>query len=199
MANQSGTAMSRIIAGVFDTLTDAERTREALVQAGFAATEVTSFFNNAPGQHGVGTPATTGGDETADPQAKDMHKGTAAGAAIGAGIGFVAGLTAGPAAIATAGVGAYIGSLAGTAQGSEDETAHAVRRPAGVMVAVNAGSGDREQDALRVLRECGANNIERAEGVWENGDWVDFDPNVEPQLIDQEQLNVPGVAASRES
>lgn len=190
--------MSRIIAGVFDTMTEAERTRDALANAGFAETDVTSFFNNAPGQHGVGTAVTTGGDEAIDPQARNMHKGTATGAAIGAGIGFAAGLTAGPAAIATAGVGAYIGALAGTAQASEDESAHAMRRPAGVMVAVNAASDERENEAIRVLRECGADNIERAQGVWENGDWVDFNPNVEPVLVDQQQLNVPGVAPSPE-
>ena len=190
--------MSRIIAGVFDTMTEAERTRAALRNTGFAETEITSFFNNAPGQHGVGTAVTTGGDETMDPQARNMHKGTAAGAAIGAGVGFAAGLTAGPAAIATAGVGAYIGALAGTAQATADESAHAVRRPAGVMVAVNAGDDERENEAIRVLRECGADNIERADGLWENGDWVDFNPNVEPVLVDQQQRNVPRVSAARE-
>jgi hypothetical protein len=185
--------MARIIAGVFDTLTEAERTREALAGAGFADTEFTSFFNNAPGQHGLGTEVTTGGDETADPQARDLHKGTARGAAIGAGIGFAAGLTAGPAAIATAGVGAYIGSLAGTAEQSDDKAPHTVRRPAGVMVAVHAASSEREQEAVRVLRACGADNIEQADGVWENGDWLDFNPTTEPILVDQQQLHAPGI------
>ena len=184
--------MSRIIAGVFDTMTEAERTRDALRNAGFAESQITSFFNNAPGQHGLGTEVTTGGDETADPQARGLEKGTIRGAAIGAAAGFVAGLTAGPAAIATAGVGAYVGALAGTAERSEDATAEAVRRPAGVMVAVCAGSEEREQNAIRVLRECGADNIERAEGVWENGDWLDFDPTAVPVLVDQQHLHAPG-------
>jgi hypothetical protein len=95
--------MSRIIAGVFDTLTEAERTREALANAGFAEGEITSFFNNAPGQHAE---LPTGGDEPIDPKAHDAHKGTVSGAAIGAGVGLAAGLTAGPAALAIAGVGA---------------------------------------------------------------------------------------------
>ena len=188
--------MSRIIAGVFDTMTEAERTRDALANAGFAQSEITSFFNNAPGQHGIGTEVTTGGDEPIDPQARGMEKGTAKGAAIGGAIGFAAGLTAGPAAVATAGVGAYIGALAGSAQSTEDAGAHTMRRPAGVMVAVNAGTADREREAIRVLRECGADNIEQAEGIWENGDWLDFNPNAEPVLVDQPQLNAPGVARS---
>ena len=186
--------MSRIIAGVFDTMTEAERTRDALRNAGFAELEITSFFNNAPGQHGLGTEVTTGGDEPADPQARGLEKGTVRGAAIGAAAGFAAGLTAGPAAIATAGVGAYIGALAGTAERSENEASEALRRPAGVMVAVCAGSEEREGEAIRVLRDCGADNIERAEGIWENGDWIDFDPTAVPMLVDQAHLHAPGVA-----
>ncbi|MDQ6621603.1 MAG: hypothetical protein M3Z31_18240, partial [Pseudomonadota bacterium] len=120
------------------------------------------------------------------------HKGAARGAAIGAAAGFAAGLTAGPAAIATAGVGAFVGSLAGAAQVSEDDNALSVRRPAGVMVAVNAAGEDREQQAVTVMRECGADNIERADGVWENGNWINFDPTSIPDLVDQENLHAPG-------
>jgi hypothetical protein len=60
------------------------------------------------------------------------------------------------------------------------------------MVAVNVGSGEREDVALRVLRERGAANIERADGLWQDGDWADFDPNAEPVLVDQQQLHGPG-------
>ena len=184
--------MARIIAGRFETMTEAERTRDALVAAGFAENEIASFFNNAPGQHGE---FPTGGDEAIDPKAQDVHKGTAAGAAIGAGVGLAAGLTAGPAALAVAGVGAYIGALAGTGSAAEGTDARLVRRPSGVMVAVNVGDGGRENDAIRVLRERGADNIERAEGLWENGDWVDFNPTAEPVLVDQQQLQGPTTAA----
>lgn len=182
--------MAHIIAGMVETMTEAERTREALLAAGFPAEHVVSFFNNAPGQHGE-TPI--GGDETADPKAEGVHKGTAAGAAIGGAIGLAAGLTAGPAAPAVAAVGAYVGSLAGTARATEDEDARTSRRPAGVIVAVNVGSTDREDEAIRVLREAGADNIERAEGLWENGDWADFDPVHAPNLVDQRNLHAPGV------
>jgi hypothetical protein len=90
-------------------------------------------------------------------------------------------------------VGAYVGALAGTAEQSEDTAAVTVRRPAGVMVAVCVGSEDREHEAIRVLRECGADNLERADGIWENGDWIDFNPTAEPMLVDQTQLHAPGV------
>ena len=179
--------MARIIAGVFETMTEAERTREALVEAGFADGDMTSFFNNAPGQHGE---LATGGDEAVDPGAQGLQKGTAAGAAAGAGIGLAAGLTAGPAAIAVAGVGAFVGALAGTGSAAEDRDTRMTRRPAGVMVAVHTADANAENRAIRVLRERGAQNIERADGIWENGDWADFNATAEPLLVDQQDLHV---------
>ena len=177
--------MARIIAGVFETLTEAERTREALGEAGFAEADMSSFFNNAPGQHGE---LATGGDEAVDPEARGLQKGAVAGAAAGAGIGLAAGLTAGPAAIAVAGVGAFVGALAGTGEAAEGKDARMSRRPAGVMVAVHAADAGAEDRAIRVLRERGAQNIERADGVWDNGDWADFNPTAEPLLVDQDGL-----------
>ncbi|MEO5699089.1 MAG: hypothetical protein ABIS17_04680 [Casimicrobiaceae bacterium] len=181
--------MTRIIAGVFETFTEAARTREALVEAGFGAGDICSFFNNAPGQHAE---IPTGGDETKDPEAQDAAKGAAGGAAVGAGVGLAVGLAAGPAALAIAGVGAYIGSLAGTGQATEDEDGPPHRRPAGVMVAVNVGDGARETDAVRVLHACGADNIERAQGQWVDGDWIDFNPIADPVLVEQTSLHAPG-------
>jgi hypothetical protein len=34
------------------------------------------------------------------------------------------------------------------------------------------------------LRRLGAHDIERAEGTWRDGDWVDFNPLAPAQLID---------------
>lgn len=180
--------MSRIIAGEFSTQAEAETAQEALRAAGFGESDISIFFNNAPGQHGE---LPTGGDERADPQARDAGKGAVTGAAIGAGLGLAA-LTAGPAGLAVAGVAAYVGSLAGTARAMEDQPGGALQRPAGVIVAVNASAEGREADAIRVLRDQDADNLERADGVWENGDWADFDPVSAPQLVDQHQLHTPG-------
>lgn len=182
--------MTRIIAGVFETFDEAERARQALAAAGFPAADTCSFFNNAPGQH---ADFKIGGDEDVDPKATHAHTGAAGGAALGAGIGLAAGLAAGPAALAIAGVGAYVGSLAGASSGTEDEDAHNVRRPAGVMVAVNIGADlRREAEAIRALRTSGADNIERAEGAWHGGTWADFDPVANPVLVEQSQLHGPG-------
>lgn len=77
--------MSRIIAGEFTTQAEGQETRAALLAAGFEANDLTVFFDNAPGQHGD---LPTGGDEYADPEARDAGKGAATGAAIGAGVGW---------------------------------------------------------------------------------------------------------------
>jgi hypothetical protein len=180
---------SRIIAGHLTTQDEAGHARAALMDAGFRIEDITTFFNNPPGMHDE-LPA--GGDEPADPQARGVAKGTATGAAIGAGVGFLAGLTAGPAAPVVAGVGAYVGALAGTASATEDEPPGTARRPAGMMVAVNVRDGEREAEAVRVLRACGVDNLERAEGLWEAGEWTDFSPVTIPHLIDQEELHAPG-------
>ncbi len=183
---------STIIAGRLTTQNEAEAARAALMDAGFRIEDITTFFNNPPGMHGE---LPMGGDETADPQARQAHKGAASGAAIGAGVGLVAGLAAGPAAPAVAGVAAYVGALAGTARATEDERAGSARRPPGMMVAVNVRDADREREAVRVLHECGADNIERAQGLWEAGAWTDFNPVAEPLLVEQTKLNAPGTKA----
>jgi hypothetical protein len=92
-------------------------------------------------------------------------------------------------------VAAYVGALAGTASATQDEGPGSARRPPGMMVAVNARDPAREREAVRVLRECGADNIERADGLWEPGSWTDFNPIARPLLVDQTELNAPGTKA----
>jgi hypothetical protein len=182
--------MARIIAGMFTTQDEAAATRDAVVRQGFAEDDVCTFFNNAPGQHAE---FPTGGDEAIDPQATEAHGGAARGAAIGAAAMGLAGLTAGPlGAAAMAGVGGYVGGLAGMGSGTQDEHGTPARRPAGVMVAVRVGDQEGAQRAIEALRAHGAENIEEAEGQWENGDWVDFDPVSYPHLVDQPSLHGPG-------
>ena len=38
--------------------------------------------------------------------------------------------------------------------------------------------------AVNALRAAGARDIERAEGTWEAGQWIDFDPLKPPLLVD---------------
>lgn len=182
--------MARIIAGMFTTMDQAERARDAFEAAGFSDHDVCIFFNNAPGQHAE---LPTGGDEPVDPQARGADKGAERGAAIGAVAAGLAGLTAGPlGAAVAAGVGAYVGALAGMGSETEDTHGAPLRRPAGVMLAVHADGQDGAMRAIELLRREAAENIEEADGHWENGDWTDFDPVSLPHLVDQATLHGPG-------
>ena len=84
-----------------------------------------------------------------------------------------------------AAAGAYAGSLAGAVQKMGDDTPAPTPRPAGVMVAVNAGTPEDCEVAIDVLRERGARMIERAQGEWRGGKWIDFDPVRVPDIVEQ--------------
>ena len=185
--------MTQIVAGVFDDEQTATSVAHELRSAGFEAADLDQFSLRPPGQH-QGLPA--GGDEPVDPKAKGGDKAAVKGAAIGSAVGAVAGLAAtpllGPFAVAGgAAAGAYAGSLAGAVGGMGGGQAAPQRRPAGVMVAVNAESSDDENRAVGVMHDHGARMIERAEGAWRNGKWADFDPVRPPQVLES---NVAGSA-----
>lgn len=55
-------------------------------------------------------------------------------------------------------------------------------RPAGVLLAARA-KGERRDEAVDVLREAGAADVECAKGKWEGGQWADFDPTRAPTPI----------------
>ena len=187
--------MARIIAARFDTQPEADRALEALRSAGFEGQNVTSFYLNPPGQH---SEYPIGGDAHHDEGTKHSGKTAGAGAAIGGvtglALGTAAGLAAEPgfaavAAVAGAGVGAYVGSLAGGLSGAEaGETRKAsveepVERKSGIMVAVLAQADGAPDSIVQVLRAQSPRSIERAEGEWRDGQWVDFDPRRTAQII----------------
>lgn len=58
-----------------------------------------------------------------------------------------------------------------------------LRRPPGIVIAVNADSGAPESIVIDVMRDNAARCIERAVGEWRNGHWLDFDPRSEPNLV----------------
>jgi hypothetical protein len=113
---------------------------------------------------------------------------TAAVAGVAAGVLAVA---AGPVvALAAVGVAAYTGSLAGALEGSnvdENGEGSAQRRPAmrqgGVMIAVHIVNTADQARVVQALKSAGAADIEQAEGKWQDGDWVDFDPLAAPELV----------------
>jgi hypothetical protein len=185
--------MARIIAAKVETQAQAERIVAALRRAGLAAEDVSSFYLNPPGQHAE---YPIGGDAHHDEGTKKSGKTAAAGAAVGGVTGLAlgtavaaatdAGFTA-IAGLAGAGVGAYAGSLAGGLSGTrggdprQSSLEEPVERDAGVIVAVRIH--DNEESALQVLRAEGALDIERANGEWRDGAWVDFDPRRTVQRV----------------
>ena len=199
--------MATIIAGEFATMEETESVAAALKSADFAADSVSVFMLNAPGQHGL---YPVGGDENADAGASHAHGGAVSGAIIGATVGLGVGAAtmaaseAGPVVAATiAAAGAYAGSLVGALNKVGDEEAPAAAtesaRHAGAMVAINANDANSVNRAIEILRAHGARQIEQAEGRWENGNWVDFDPRVIPNLIDAETFIRPSESVDRAS
>jgi|SRR5687768_6547056 len=182
--------MTTIIAGGFQTHDKANAAYLRLQEAGVPLEYVCSFRVNPPGEHDD-TPI--GGDRDESPGAKNADSGAVKGAAVGAVAGAAAGAVAspllGPVAIAGgAGVGAYTGALVG-ALGAMDKRTHRDEiRPAENLVAVNIDDGNIPAErAVEIFRECGADQIERAEGTWANGEWADFDPVTPPHLISPSQ------------
>ena len=198
--------MTPIIAGRFEQNSQAEGAAAALHRGGFGPGDVTVLFINPPGQHAV---YPIGGDRDASPGAKHAHggalKGAAVGSAVGAGLGLAATPLLGPAAVlAGAGAGAYAGSLVGALGDLEDKPANAETdqqlvepvtvaasptdaapsRSGGVLVAVRAVEFAKRVDAVNILRNEGAHDIERADGTWQGGHWIDFDPLKSPLFVD---------------
>ena len=176
--------MTTIIAGMFDTVHKAEDAMGKLIGGPFGAKDVYTFANNPPGQHDA---FPIGGDENEDPGSKhadgDAGKGAAVGLGTGAAIGAV--VAGPPGAAIGAGIGAYLGSLAGALHGMEGRGTEEdpVRRPAGIVVAVRIESGKAEQFAISTLQTYGAIHVEKAEGQWNDGKWIDFDPVSAPVIL----------------
>ena len=192
--------MAKILAGRFDTHEQAEAAVNALKGAGFGTLDVTSFYVNPPGQHAQ---YPIGGDAHHDEGTKEAGPTAARTAALGAAAGLALGTAAGAAiggpglvaggAIAGAGVGGYVGALGGGLKGSragdpsQATLEEPVEGPAGAMVVVCISDARAEDQAVQVLRAQGAQDIERAEGEWRDGAWVDFDPRRTRQLLDDQK------------
>ncbi|WP_431477893.1 hypothetical protein [Massilia eburnea] len=176
--------MATIIAGHFQLQETALDVCEAFKAAGFDAGRVTTFFNNPPGQHNV---IPTGGDRAESPGAiqtpQAVAKGEVTGAAIGAAAGVAAIPLAGPLGPVLGGlVGAHVGSLYSFSEMKEKDESGPPPRHSGMMVAV-AVEDEQAARAITLMRQQGAENVERAEGTIENGDWKDFNPLSSPQFV----------------
>ncbi|HJU70812.1 MAG TPA: hypothetical protein VJ603_03120 [Paucimonas sp.] len=179
--------MATIIAGRFQQQTQVQEVISELLRNGFQEQHVSSFYVNPAGQHDLHP---IGGDRDQSPGTQESGKGMAAGEAIGGALGAAAGMAAAPLAgpasvIAGVLVGAHAGSLPGTLSHMADADETPLERHSGMLVAAEVGNAADEADAIATLRAFGACDIERADGVIENGDWSDFDPLSTPVLVDQ--------------
>lgn len=192
--------MATIIAGRVETQQRADDLMAQLQSKGLSAGDMQAFYVNPPGQHGT---YPIGGDVDADTGMKETSVGQASGIAAGAAAGLAAGAIAGAVipplapvlAVAMAGVGAYAGSMAGamaatrtaeeekreTETSTPDHDAYDTRR-GGMMLAVRVDSAD-EQLVIDALQAVAVEDIERVQGDWQDGQWVDFDPLRPPHKI----------------
>jgi hypothetical protein len=181
--------MATIIAAGFETYEQSQAALARLAEAGVNDEYVCEFAVNPPGMHDR-TPI--GGDHDKSEGAQHAHGGATKGLAAGAVVGAIAGVAAtplmGPAGVvAGAGVGAYTGSLIGGMKGGVDQEVQpddTIMRPAETLIAVNADmAGIDAERIVRLFEECGAWQVERAEGTWAAGEWKDFDPVTPPHLV----------------
>jgi hypothetical protein len=177
--------MSRIVCGRFDNTLDADAALAALRREGFGESDTDAFYVGPPGQHDM---TRVGGDA---PHSSAGSAGAGLAAAIGAAIGAVVGVAAASlvveeygqvALVLAAALFAYIGSFAGAmayvrgGRRSEASVQHPVEPLGGRMIAVNVDRQGSEARAVAILRQHRARNVGRAEGVWRDGAWRDFDP-----------------------
>ena len=175
--------MSRIVAGRFDRTLDADAALERLKRDGFSRQEVDAFYVSPPGQNAM-TPV--GGDAPHSSEgSRKAGRGAAVGIAIGAAVGLVVGLIihqGGPGLWLAIGLGALIGAFAGAMMSVRAGTRslasveHPVEGRGGRMIAICVDRAGCEPTAVNILRSYNAREVGRAEGVWRDGAWRDFDP-----------------------
>lgn len=189
--------MKTLIVGCYDQLAEAENASRDLLRAGFRAHETSLFYLNPQGQHAL---YPVGGDEDESAGTHEAPSGAVRGAVGGLGAGTLVGMATlpvlGPAGpLLGAAVGAYTGSLVGALNNMDEPDAHAdpVRdsnetgsdeqpRKAGVMLAVTVATPAERENAIAILG-AQAQRVEEAEGLVENGEWVDFDPLAPGRVI----------------
>ena len=195
--------MATIIAARVETQQRADDLMAQLQSRGIAVDDMQAFYVNPPGQHGT---YPIGGDMDEDTGTEKSNMGQASGIAAGAAAGLAAGAIAGAAipplapiiAVAMAGVGAHVGGMAGalastrTADEEKQETetrapgADAVDMRRGGMTLAVRVNPQNEKTVIDLLRSAAVEDLERAQGDWQDGGWADFDPLSPPHKIDAE-------------
>ena len=148
--------MSAIIAGRFALERDAQRALEGLRHQGFAPDDVTAFLVEAQAPRAKHLPRN-------ERETVDVHAGA---------------------------LGQPVEAARRTDTAQEEAQRSTQVRPlrplrqAGMLVAVRAAEYAKRLIAVNVLQACGARDVERADGTWIAGKWIDFDPLIPPRLVD---------------
>jgi uncharacterized membrane protein len=188
--------MKTLIVGRYDQQTEAENAWRDLLRAGFSAREMSLFYVNPQGQHAL---YPVGGDEDESAGTHEAKSGAVRGAVGGVGAGTLVGAATipvlGPAGpLMGAAVGAYTGSLVGALKNMEEPDAHpdapdrsepsaeTLPRKAGLMLAVAVATPDERETAVDIHGQR-AQAVEEAEGILQEGDWIDFDPLAPSRVI----------------
>lgn len=192
--------MTMIVAARYETFDQAGLATQHLARHGFPEESIHTFYVNSAGAHDR---YPVGGDRRVDPDAKGGTWGVLLGAAVlGLVCAALAMFTIGRfeypnlVVIAAGGVGAYVGALIGAmlaigrrrprvrqpTDTPNDNPGHPAVRAAGVMLAVPI-TPEQQPDIVRLLRETGGQDVERANGRWAGGKWTDFDPLIPPHEV----------------
>lgn len=198
--------MAKTIIGSFDRMTDAERAARALRDAGFPDSDINFIANDVRRDDGTERIVEKAG-----------HGGAMTGAVAGGALGGAAGLAAslmglaipgigpilaaGPivAALAGAGAGAAAGGLIGSLTDLGVEPARAeiyaesVRR-GGTLVTVHADESGSEE-AVAILQNAGAVDIDRRADEWRASGWTGFDEKAAPYSFEEIERNRTRYAA----
>jgi predicted lipid-binding transport protein (Tim44 family) len=187
--------MALIVAARFTTFEQAQGAARSLFSNGYGEDDVHIFYVNTAGAHAK---YPVGGDRKADPDSRGAQYGALMGAALLGLVGAVVGGLIGAALnlapfglLIVAAVGAYMGSFAGALWATGRKQAgsggtnrakpdHPEARAAGVLLALHTDP-THEAQAVQLLRGAGGEDVERANGRWQEGQWVDFDPLQPPR------------------
>jgi hypothetical protein len=195
--------MTRIIAARFDTFDGATAAATRLFDHGVGDQDMQIFYVNPGGRHAK---YPIGGDQAVDKHSRGGGSSSALASALS---GVLFGLFGAwivsmtgwhwATAIIFAGVGAYLGAFYGATFGlgrlnARNRSDFAGRpepaqvRLSGVVLAVRVARTS-EATVIAALEQAGGESIERANGSWRDGKWVDFDPSQPP---DQVPMDTPG-------
>jgi len=196
--------MDRSVIGLFDSVSEAQRALNELVQAGFARDHISLVAHDASGQYSKYLKKDGSFDPEGDVTADE-------GAGFGAAVGAITGVLASLGALAIPGIGPVIaagpllaavtggtiGAVAGAATGGmtaaliktglpEDEAQYyteGVRR-GGTLLVVDTDSDAKAQRAVDIMDRYGAVDVNQRAQEWKQSGWK-YSENAQPYTADQ--------------